>query len=192
MLQGESRYETWVLTLRAWGQDPRVRLDHLPPLTSADFPPSAWSRFIGHLTEAQNALMLGFKERLTRLTELARTDFEFSQALTESRRLLRHRVELAHQPCLPAELQAILQKSCRTDIQRIQRELEEMLINAGRNAPQDSRFWGQRLLTVRQNPFTAVLSGDEAPGDGPFGVPHPAPQDSPARSASRWAHRRLL
>lgn len=197
-MQDESHYETWVLRLRAWSQNPYLSLDDLPPLKSEDLPMNAWSRLVEHIVTAQHAVMQGFKDRFSKLVAQTRNDFEFSQALWESRRLLRHRVELANHPSLPVELRTPLQESCAEDIQRIQREVEEILIDAGRKTLGGSTLWAQRLLVVRQNPLTAVLRSDGSPQDGATGVPlppdaaaRPRADESPTRPASRWAHRRL-
>ena len=188
MCHAESHYETWVLTLRSWAQDPRVGLAELPRLSEADLPPDAWSRLIEHLLAAQRTVMRTFQERLGLLVEQAHSDFALAQALIESRRMLQHRVDLAHHPSLPEELRDTLVESCRTDIHQIQQELEELMLDGGRNTPRETAEWDRRLMVVRQNPLTAVLRDTTPPSPTPATTPPPSPA---APAMTRWAHRRL-
>lgn len=184
MIRGSSHYETWVLTLRAWSQDPQVDISDLPVLDEHSVPAGVFTRLADHIVAAQNVLMRSWRDRFERLLGAAQTEFDVAQAMLDGRRVLRRRVELARHPSLPQSLREALEEACTRDLQRIQEELEQSIRDAASAQARDASFWERRLLAVHQNPVTGALTAPLVP---PIASEEPAPVAN-----RRWPRRRVL
>lgn len=162
-LVGSSPYETWALTLRAWGNDPLTPLDHLPRLENDSFTPDTYKRLIKYLTDALDKAGLAWSERLGTATNRAGDSFELQRALVDSRAGLARHLELARHPSLPDDVRRILDERIRDTIERAQHDLEEAIRNRRSTGRVDTTGTENLLRIVKENAFTAVLRKTAVP-----------------------------
>lgn len=171
-LVGSTPYETWALTLRAWGRDTLTPLNHLPRLEDDSFTPQTYNRLIGYITGALDKAGTAWSEQLS--TAMSRTgdEFEMQRVLVESRAGLARQLQLAKHPSLPDGLRQILDEKLRERIERSQEELEDSIRNRKSTGRVDTTGTESLLRLVKENAFTAVLRDTS--------LPVPAPVDQPA------------
>ena len=92
---GTSPYETWVLTLRAWSQDPMTPLDQLPALTDDTFTPETYGRLIDHLMKALQTASDRWQSHLERAWSDVSSPHGLSRQLVALRSTLSRRVQLS-------------------------------------------------------------------------------------------------
>jgi len=153
-----SAYETWVVRMRAWSDDPRIPLDDLPPLRSDHYTPDTFARLFKHVTAAITAADRRWHEALVQAWSTSPDSFQLGQRLVQLRSTLARRVQLAGHPSLPEEAREILLKNAREDVQRYQRELEEAVVSSSSAASRLDAPEVERMLElVRTNSFLRVF-----------------------------------
>lgn len=183
---GDSVYQTWVLTLRKWAADPMTSLSHLPVLDDQTFTPATYERWFAHFNSALQTVVDRWVASLERAWVVSHDRFELGRQLVELRAGLLRRVELVSHPSLPETVRSALVKQTREDVGRYQRELEEA-VSALSVSGHTSRDEVDAMLAVlREHPFTAVLDY-RARDDGRIRVgplPEVATFDKAARRTS--------
>jgi hypothetical protein len=155
--QGRVAYETWVLTLRAWAEDPLIAIDHLPPLDDATFTPDTYARLFEHLLAALEKVSNRWHDGLERAWKVSHDRFALAQELVALRASLARRVQLASHPSLPEGARTVLRTRTWEDVHRYQREIEEAVVALGTDGTVGRDEVEEMLAVVRENPFTAVL-----------------------------------
>ncbi len=106
---GNSVYERWVNSLRAWAKDPEnVSLLELPVLEESTFTPDTYRRLVSHILDAMRQANERWHQGLTRAWTNATTPYELSREMVSLRTTLARRVQLARHPGLPEPIQAAL------------------------------------------------------------------------------------
>ena len=159
-LQGSSPYETWVLTLRAWSQDPTLSLEQLPALADDTFTPDTYGRLMNHVLAAVQAVSNRWHEGLVRTMRDAVTPFDLARELVGLRATLSRRVQLATHPALPEGVRQVLTESLRRDVERYQADLESAVQRQSAGGRVDHRAAEKMLTVVRENSFLSVLRYD--------------------------------
>lgn len=198
-LVGGSAYETWALTLKAWGTDPTTPLAHLPLLDAAVLSQATFNRLFSRIDDAMTAMMQAWQVTFVASIEAAATPHDLAVALVAARRALARRVQLARHPGLPTEVQDVLEKDTARALDEVQRQLEESVRRPSRLGRVDNASTEMMLRALRDNPLTRAMdlgaNGDAGPTPlvvaptrvttGP--VPrHPSSSQAPA---PRWANR---
>lgn len=147
-------YETWVHRITAWGDDPSVSLNDLPPITEEMFLPATFDRLFKHIDRANMKIMDRWEENLVRDLSKAKTEPELARVLANSRGLLAKRVEFARNPALPEKIRETLTKEVETTIRDLQKQLEE---NFSNQESSTAVVRNDFLRVVKQTPLTAVL-----------------------------------
>lgn len=161
---GESTYQTWVVTLRRWSANPSTSLTALPPLDETTFTPNTYDLLFKHLTAAIQSVMDQWNTKLQKMWDENPDDFTIGQRMVELRVYLRRRVELCGHPSLPERVRDQLTSQTRTDIERIQRELEDSVRRLPQRGAATQSQADALLGVVRENSFVGVLNGPaEAP-----------------------------
>lgn len=185
MHAGESSpsvYEQWVVSLRAWRNDPFVDLHGLPPIDESSFPPSTYQRFLRHLNDAINSFMKVWSTRLSAALAEAHDSHELGRALVDARRGLACRLALARHPSFPEHIRQQLVEQAVTDIQDLQKQMEDRAAQRGGSTSSIARAEiEESLRIVRSNAFTAVLD--------PNFAAEPAAASSAASAADQTDHR---
>lgn len=158
--QGNSPYETWVLTLQAWTKDPMTSLEGLPALQDDTFTPQTYNRLFVYVKEALEAATARWEQELLTTLRSFRSSFDLAQGMTRLRSTLARRVQLARHPGLPPGWRKILGKDATKTIQRLQDDFERIVRNSTASWPQAERELMYR--TVRENSFVRVLEMDLA------------------------------
>lgn len=201
---GNTAYETWVRTLRAWAEDQSTPLNHLPQLADDTFTPETYRAFFGYLSAALDAVSKRWVKGLDRAWSTSDTPFVLARELIQLRAVLARRVQLARHPALPPAIRDILEKDLVSSVQRYQRELEDNVRKSTATSRLDAKERESLLTVVRENSFLKVLDYGVAfdgsvPSTGPLpltggtadspGGTSAGPPGSPPAQAKRWAHR---
>lgn len=194
---GSTPYETWVLTLRAWQDDPRLALDHLPSLSDDTFTPETYQRLVQHIQNAMDRVGEVWDEGVARAFREQRDPFDLGRELVSLRALLARQWQLASHPSLPEGLRAPLSDGVRRRASATQQQLEDTVRRRISGATRDRPEWERLLRTVRDSSLVRIAdySLDE---DGRMSIQltiPEVPEDHPrpvAARTSRFAHRRLL
>ncbi len=172
-------YESWVIGLRAWANDPGTDLSQLPTLTAESFTPATYQRLIKHLNDAISTMMASWNESLNRAISSARDEHDVARELVQLRALLARRLQLARHPGFPQEISNSLWDGACVDILAIQQSLESG-VHATSDRATTSRSDQERTLAmVRGTSFAAII----APGY-PIDQLFSQPDASPAISES--------
>lgn len=189
---GGSIYERWVNTLRAWSRDPEgVSLQELPALRDDTFTPETYRRLIDHILEAMRLANERWHQGLVRAWGTSSTPFELAREFVSLRTTLARRLQLAHHPGLPEPIRKVLFEGLRADVERYQREAEEMVSKSSAGASLDTTWRNQMLAVVREHSFIAVLSYDVS-GDRPQAAPLPERAQTGSVAPSRPSVRRVV
>ncbi|MBP7930454.1 MAG: hypothetical protein KA110_10880 [Acidimicrobiia bacterium] len=157
-LVGRTPYETWVLTLRAWGNDPMTPLDHLPSLALETFTPDTYQRLFNHLRQALQSVTTQWSDDLGKTLRLSQDRFALGHDLVQLRTRLTRRVQLVSHPSLPAEARDSFTKQTAEDIARSQQQIVDH-IQRQANEGHLSRTEAEGMLdVVREHSFEAVMA----------------------------------
>lgn len=168
---GNSVYERWVNSLRAWAKDPEnVSLLELPVLEESTFTPDTYRRLVSHILDAMRQANERWHQGLTRAWTNATTPYELSREMVSLRTTLARRVQLARHPGLPEPIQAALLSGLRADIERYQQEAETAVRTQRSAVSVDATWSDQMLAVVREHSFMAVLDYDVS-GHRPLAAP---------------------
>lgn len=189
---GSSTYETWVLTLRAWSEDPTVPLDHLPALDERSFTVATYDRLLRYVVEALEAATERWVTGLERAFRSADSPFELGAQLVQLRRLLAHRLQLAAHPSLPASLRETLTADARQAVHNYQRELEDNLRRDTTHGRVGAAAREELLRVARENSFERLLAYDLTDGRRPEPAPLPDTSGSPGTGFARSARTRRV
>lgn len=171
-LIGRTPYETWVLTLRAWGSDPTTSLDHLPPLAVETFTPDTYQRLFSHFRQALQSVADQWSEDLGKTLRLSHDRFALGHDLVQLRTRLSRRVQLVSHPSLPSEIRDSFTQQTADDIARSQQQIVEH-IQSQANQGQLTRTEADGMLqVVREHSFEAVIAfGASSAGERAVAAP---------------------
>ncbi|MFI9602038.1 hypothetical protein ACIHCX_19690 [Streptomyces sp. NPDC052043] len=154
-------YETWVEFLRRWAAEEAVHPGALPALAQEHFPGETWERLVLHLGDALDTRLKAWAERLLQAMLAAPDEFSAGRALAQARTELQTVRALAGHPGLPESTRTSTTELVDAQITDLQDQLER---NLNRLAAQgsDPRWVDRRRRTLRDNPLTALLTGQPA------------------------------
>lgn len=152
-----SAYEQWVMAVRAWRQDPRHDMSHLPVLVVDSLPPDAYGRLFVHIRDAQQYVMDRWADTFARDWGAARDESGRVRALLDTRRVLARRLQLATHPGLPEVVRTELGNGVARDARQLQQELEDAVTKQQRGARLDRVQIERALNLLRTNRLTAIL-----------------------------------
>lgn len=152
-----SPYESWVVTLRIWADDPTTPLTHLPILTEESLPQEAYARFIEHLQRALERSAQQWEKAFSTAISNFRDHHDLADRLVKQRAILARRLQLASHPSLPEPVRAALTDDFERMVNRLQDEFESNTRDAmiRRRLPQPAVE--QLMRTIRENSLVAVL-----------------------------------
>lgn len=195
---GATPYERWVLTLRAWQNDPTVSLDALPRLADDTFTPDTYRRLVTHITAALDSVGKRWEEGVGRALREFTTPFDLGKDLVAMRALLARQWQLADHSALPDGLRGPLSDGVRRRAANTQRDLEDSIKQRISGSTTDRAGWEQTLRALRESSLTRITQYAVGP-DGrmtvAFHIPDPpasAPESRQTRPGGRFAHRRLF
>ena len=154
---GTSPYETWVLTLRAWSQDPMTPLDQLPALADDTFTPETYGRLIDHLMKSLQTASDRWQSHLERAWSDVSSPHDLARQLVALRSTLSRRVQLSLHPSLPPAVREVLEREIRAAVARYQEDLEHAVRKQSAAASVDHGAVERLLKVVRENSFLSVL-----------------------------------
>ena len=152
-----SAYEQWVMAVRAWREDPRHDMSHLPTLVVDSLPPAAFERLLVHIKDAQQHVMDRWVDTFARDWGAARDEQGRVRALLDTRRVLARRLQLAAHPGLPEVVRTELGNGVARDTRQLQQELEDAVTKQQRGARFDRVQIERALNRLRTNRLTAIL-----------------------------------
>lgn len=180
---GAGHYEQWASRVQAWGRDASTPLNDLPVLTDDAFDQDTYLRLIAYVNDAIETFMKRWQRELSDGIARARTTHELGSELVRLRHLLEPRVALVNVPAWPAPVRDALWNALVTDVDGIQRELEQLFGRSVARGQYDRAQSDALVEVVRRNPLTALVQTTIPPdaSSPPFG----RPVDASSRSSRR-------
>ncbi|MFE9994414.1 hypothetical protein [Streptomyces avermitilis] len=183
-------YAAWVGFLRRWAALEPVDPGTLPAIVPEDFQGDTLARLTKHLTDAMDARLNDWAERLLRAMAHSTDEFSVGRELAQARAGLNTVRALAGHPGLPPKVREELTGLVDRQIPEIQAQLERNLdVEARRGA--DPRLLERRRRTLRENALTSVLAAPPpplAPPSVPPSAGRRSPVSGPAAGGDAWAY----
>lgn len=190
-MRGDSAYESWVVTLRAWRDDPSVPLNDLPALTEESLPRNAFDRFFKHLFDALEGSTQRWEKSFRSAIGDYRDHHDLADRLVKQRAGLARRMQLASHPSLPESVRTALTTEFERMVHRLQEEFETNTRSALTRSMAPQSTVEQLMRTIRENSMVAVLRLSITQDGGRASVvPLPGPgggQAAPVRPRGRRA-----
>ncbi len=156
-MKGNSVYESWVITLLAWRDDPTVPLDDLPVLTEESLPRDAYDRFFRHLQEALEHSTRRWEKAFAAAISGFRDDHDLADRLVKQRAGLARRLQLASHPSLPEPVRIALTEDFARMVHRLQEQFESNTRSGLIRSRHPHHVVEQLMRTVHENPLDDVL-----------------------------------
>jgi hypothetical protein len=151
-------YQEWAEYLDLWGRNEPTDSSAPGPLYPDDFAGDTLERLVNRIFDAINQRLQTWQGTLSRSTDAAFGDeFEFGRALQQGRDGLHPIRALAADERFPEELRTRLTENVDNQIRQIQKQLEDNTLRQ-RDRGDSARFVEARLLTLRSNALTAVIT----------------------------------
>ena len=156
-MRGDSAYESWVVTLRAWRDDPSVPLNDLPALTEESLPREAYTRFFKHLFDALEGSTQRWEKSFRSAIGDYRDHHDLADRLVKQRAGLARRMQLASHPSLPEPVRTALTEEFERMVQRLQEQFETNTRSALTRSMAPQPTVEQLMRTICENSMVAVL-----------------------------------
>ncbi len=189
---GAGHYEQWASRVQAWGRDASTPLGDLPALTDDTFDQETCLRLIAHVNDAIGTFMKRWQRELSDGIARARTAHELGSELVRLRHLLEPRMTLVNVPPWPAPIRDALRGALVSDVEGIQRELEQAFGRSVARGQYDRGHSDALVEVIRRNPLTALVPSAPPAAGGALRPPETAPPGSGAAAERAPSGRRIL